>query len=191
MNLKLFSKAVIFTFCCSITFSCSETIDQNQPPLSLGKLDLSELSIKLNPVTIDLNEYPLDQLLKDVGEELYQIDIHGVEQRMKLTSLELAVVGVRIQVDGEKNEALLTPIEFSESKNENYRIATEDDNALCRGQPGEGWTSYSNCTGHECVQEMMMAAADDLGEPGVGECLDLRVVRTLLSARVCGRLVDC
>ena len=192
MGLQVFSRISILAIICGMFLSCSENLEQDTPSITLKNLDLSGLSIELNPIVIDLDEYALDQLIKDLSIELYEINLSEYSKSMKLPINQKPSIGFSILLDGDKNQALITPLNLgADQSSENSRITNSDDSTLCGGQTGDGWTSYGTCSNQNCVTEMMLAAADDLGEPGVGQCLDLRVVRTLFSARVCGRLTSC
>lgn len=192
MTFNIFPKTLFLALLLGLLFSCSENPDQTLQSFKWDKIDLSGLSINVSPVTIDLKDYPLDQLLKDISAEIYETDINQTAKIMKISSDMELFLGANLLVDGETNRAILTPLEWtSKIPTENTRIASGDDHLICGGQVGDGWTSYGTCLSQECVTEMMLAAAEDLGEPGVGQCLDLRVVRNLLNARVCGRLTSC
>ena len=157
MTFKIFTKTLFLALLLVMLFSCSENPDQTPQSFKWDKMDLSGLSINVSPVTIDLKDYPLDQLLKDISAEIYETDINQTAKIMKISSDMELFLGANLLVDGEKNRAILTPLEWtSKIPTENTRIASGDDSLICGGQAGDGWTSYGTCLSQECVTEMML-----------------------------------
>ncbi|MEB2786670.1 hypothetical protein [Algoriphagus persicinus] len=184
-------KIAMICFIFAIFSSCSENIEEPQQSIDLSNLDLSGLKIGVNPVSIDLNEYPLNQLLEDIGNELEEADMDKVAKNMKLEAGKEPFVGVNILINRENNTAFIMPLEGSiETPSKGSKVNLVDDSTKCGGAEGDGWKSYGTCFTSGCVSNTMVEAADDLGDPLPCQCLDLRVVRTSI-ARVCGRMISC
>ncbi|MFC3416338.1 hypothetical protein [Algoriphagus hitonicola] len=190
LHVKKFLKVFLILSIVPIFYSCSEDVDDTQDRLELGPLDLFQLKINLNPVTVDLSTYPLQKLLKDLSRELYEINMENVNSRVNPDEGMQSYAGYALKINKRENVALITPLEGSVKNSTNARMLTDDDIA-CRGDHGDGWKLYDTCMADTCVTEAVLAAAEDQGEPGVNECLDLRVVRTLLNPKVCARTIPC
>lgn len=158
-----------------LTLSCQEETLQEEK-LDLRNLSFEGIDVFDGPITVDLQEHSLAEVYAELAGTIFEED---VESRPDARAGEAGFVGVDIRVD--EDEATITPVEASE----------EDDDELCGGKKGDGWTSYGKCFTEKCVENKLLEASKDLGDPKPGKCLDLRVRRTLTSARVCGRMVNC
>jgi len=173
--------------------SCDFNQKEQQPPqidLDMSNLDLSGLQWDFTRV-IDLNEYSFEYISNQLATEIYEIDYAEMAERMELDdNMEpYAEIGILIN-EKEQTATIIATEQYREKSGPNQRILSDD--SKCLGEEGEGWTIYaSNCLGPDCVAAAMLAGAEDMGDPGVGECMDFRVVTTLFGARVCGSKYDC
>lgn len=174
--------------------SCSINEEQQiVPPLDLTNMDLAGLGEDwgLGSKTYDLNEYPLDEIVSTVATLLDEIDYEKMAERMELSQDMEAYLLVGMKVISDSNIVVLSIEEGSRKREfENSRVLT-DDSELCGGEEGDGWVSQGTCFSPECVSDMILAAADQMGEPGNGQCLDFRVQGLLVGVRVCARFASC
>ena len=132
----------------------------------------------------DLNEEPLDSLVGLIATELFEAELTLPAHELQPASGETVFVEAALLISAE--QLILTPITGVES------ISASGDDKNCGGADGDGWKSYGTCKDEICVEKLIREATDDL-RPSlkIGKCLDIRVRRTLLSARVCARIVPC
>ncbi|MDN3203235.1 hypothetical protein [Algoriphagus sediminis] len=191
LSVSIFALLSIFVVAIS---SCDLNQEEQQPPeadLDLSKLDLSGLKMDFTRV-IDLNEHSLEDIAEELQDALTEVDYEEMAMRMGLAENMEAYLEMSLLVDEKENTATLIVTEqFREKSDENGRIL-QTDNEKCGGQNGDGWTVLDNrCLSSDCVAAAILAGADQLGEPGSGECLDFRVVGLLAGARVCRRKISC
>jgi len=183
MASKMFSRISFLAVICGMSFSCSNNLDQDTPSITLDNLDLSGLSIELNPVVIDLNEYALDQLIKDLSTELYEIDLNQHSKSMNLLINQEATIGFSILLDREKNQALITPLEGVSGQSVEIADNSNHDVTINSGvQTGEGWRSVGSCENAPCVTQKMLAAVENFGK--VDGSYLFQVIRGLTSVQV-------
>jgi hypothetical protein len=188
MASKMFSRISFLAVICGMSFSCSDNLDQDTPSITLDNLDLSGLSIELNPVVIDLNEYALDQLIKDLSTELYEIDLNQHSKSMNLPINQEATIGFSILLDMGKNQATITPLDGPiEQSLVSTTNSKRDDSTMSEEQPSEDWTSVGSCENAAFVTEKMLAAVQNFEK--VDRSYLVRVIRGLTSVQVSRSLI--
>ncbi len=131
-----------------------------------------------DPVVLKRSEYDINNIIKEISEASFEI---GNYTSANSETPSLTQDGFDVKIDPEY--IVITPI-IDEP-------IPDSDDKDCGGKEGDGWKSYGRCWTESCVEDKMKEAAEELGEPGVGECLDIRVRRTKVAARVCARMTDC
>lgn len=192
MYKKIFYSYIFYFLVLVMAPSCSVDEHKAQTTIDLSKMDLSGLKFDINPVIIDLKEYSLDILIADLSREIQDSDLNRVAERLNLGDDMEPYIEYSLVVNYSKNIAVLTAKEEGiKSATSANRISSNDD-ALCGGEDGDGWTSYGTCLSSECVAEQVLAAADQIGgEPESGQCFDFRVRRLLVGDRICAKTVSC
>lgn len=136
--------------------------------------------------TYDLSKISLEEVFENTMKAFYEED---------MTESFLARNG---DSDTDENSSFLavdfhiteTQVIVTTSSGNDVSSATDDEK--CGGDNGDGWKSYGLCVSRTCVEEKTAEAAQELSlQLQPGKCLDIRVKRNTLSARVCGRLVSC
>jgi hypothetical protein len=163
MKIYIFKSALFLLLLSCFSCNRDNAISKDEKELNLENINLGG-SIKINMTsTFDLNQYDLDQLLTCIVKELYEIDLdEEVSNNSDIVLNSVDPVAKFVAVDLIISGDLLILEPISGIE----PILTLGDDEDCGGKTGDGWTSY-------------------------GKCLDLRVKRNLLSARVCARVVDC
>lgn len=128
------------------------------------------------PVTVNRSDYALEDIFKEVG-----LSVMEMVNQEEVDLTRVAASGYIISIS--HDEIMISPII--------NKFLPSDDDKKCGGKTGDGWKSFGTCFSEDCVEDLMKKAAEELGEPGLGQCFDVRVKRTLTSARVCARISDC
>jgi len=171
-------------------FSCSGDNASNKNSDLNPTFENFNLDLKIDwTSTFNLNEYDLDQLVGEIVKELYEFDV--TEQRKYSNSGIIpnsSETVPYIAADLIFNDNILTVIPICGEE----PIVPQGDNEDCGGKAGDGWTSYGTCMKESCVEELVKEATSALSSNLTrGKCLDIRIKRNLLNARVCARVVDC
>ena len=127
-----------------------------------------------------------DSIIKSIIEDVYDVDLKSHKDQGQLISDEFSV---NILINESSKTITLQPEQIVQVIMSSGG-SDEDDNKKCGGQPGDGWKSYGTCTSKPCVKEKSEEAASDYTLVS-GKCLDIRIKRNTLNARVCARLVSC
>jgi hypothetical protein len=181
---------VIFSSCSQDKINKDDTINQDDK-INLNNIDW-DISINFT-TTYDLKKYDLNKLISAVVKELYETDMKEVQaEAQDISSITQAMASVEtfLAVDFvfnfEDDILIVTPTPG---------IGTPEplgDDEDCGGKQGDGWTSYGTCRSEVCVETKVREATAALSKDLTsGKCLDVRVKRNALSARVCARLIDC
>ncbi|WP_288372642.1 hypothetical protein [uncultured Algoriphagus sp.] len=187
--LLLVSLVVFMTTFSSCEFNKDSSV-KSKTDLDLSKLDLSGLQMDFTRV-IDLNKYSLEDIAKELQATLKEVDYEKMAQRMGLAENMEAYLEINLLVNEKKQTATFIATEQSREKPKPNNRVLQTDDEKCGGENGDGWSVLDNCFSPDCVAEAILAGADQLGEPGNGECLDFRVVGLLVGVRVCGRKIEC
>jgi hypothetical protein len=136
--------------------------------------------------TYNLSETSVDEVLATTIKALYAEDMseafllrNGESQQDE----DLSFVAVDFKIT--ETQIIVTTSTGNE-------VMASSDDEKCGGENGDGWTNYGLCVTRACVETKTAEAAQDLSlslQPG--QCLDIRVKRNLLNARVCGRVISC
>ncbi len=129
-----------------------------------------------------------DSIIETIIVDIFDVDLHSYnDSEGKFISDEFAV---NIIVNESSKTITVQPEPI-------YQIIVtnsdeDDDNKKCGGKEGDGWKSYGTCMSEPCVSDKSKAAAEELSDSLVqGKCLDIRVKRNTLNARVCARVISC
>jgi hypothetical protein len=150
----------------------------------------SDVKPSEEPVSIDLENMDLSNLSIDM--DLTSSFDFGLSDRESLDQLTDQLIKEFFQ-DGEEN---LGWFEMAVSTNKTYIIAGGEDASggnKARGCSGDEWTTVGKglCRSEDCVRDRLVTAFEDAGAPGVGECVDTRVHRSLTGATVCWKKGAC
>jgi len=169
-----------------ITFnSCSSNEVENT---ELDNIELNDLDFKLdfNTTTkIKRDGVDINSFLMNIVDELYDVDLN--ENILMARNSDEALLnfnGVDIFIDD--TFITINPISGVEAP------VIYGDNEDCGGSAGDGWKVYGTCMSEKCVKEKMEEAAKKLSASlSSGKCMDVRIKRNSLNAKVCGRVVNC
>lgn len=174
----MIKKAMIFLTVTLFLLSCNKEEGVGQIDYSEIKFDFSEMKIDMN-TAFDRSDYEFDVIVKQLTAELFEMEL---EKKNLKNGYYFSGYNMTIT----PSQYLVKPIYGTTPVN-----PTGDDKK-CGGQEGDGWKSYGTCSSEACVQNKLVEASEDLsGSLGNGDCLDLRVKRNLLGARVCDRVISC
>lgn len=128
-----------------------------------------------------------DLIIESIIRDVYEVDLHSnVNAHGQIISDEFSV---NIVVSEWTKTIVLYPEPVNPVVVSNQ---TYGDNEDCGGKAGDGWKSYGTCMSKKCVEDKSKDAAADLSSSLTsGKCLDIRVKRNAINARVCGRVIDC
>ncbi|MGJ8592052.1 MAG: hypothetical protein ACSHXF_05865 [Aquaticitalea sp.] len=166
-----------------LSFACNE--EEIVPTENQSAFELKYFAI--NPkidfsTTYDLSKVKLEDVISESISELYKQDLSDINNRGSKSEDVVVMIDFIIS----KNQVTVTPSSYARG------IEEESDDSKCGGQAGDGWKSYDVCYSEECVRAASVQAANDLSlRLTAGMCMDIRVKRNTLSARVCGRIVSC
>jgi len=160
-----------------ILFACEQVNDVKpaEAPVDLGleNLDLSSLSFELDlNQTLDFgraDEVRFSEFLDEVTEAIFPAEGEALE------SLDLTISDHQIIV---------------------YAGTRTDQFTQKRGgcDEDDGWTTVGKgkCRNRDCIRDRVEVAFEEAGDPGAGNCVDVRVDRGTLGASVCYQVVtDC
>ena len=176
-NLKYFLSLTLMIFL--FVFSCQDTAVEPDPPMDLSNLDLNlDLDMDFS-TTYSLKEKTLAEISREIAKELYSEDYRASANLGGLEDVE----GVSLEINPVEEIVIVTPID---------PVGLQSDDKKCGGKEGDGWTSFGKCFSDNCVENKIESAAKELAKTlEIGQCLDLRVVRNVTHARVCGRIKTC
>ncbi len=189
LSVKMWMILIILT---PLFFSCTSETNIKSSENNLVPDDLSISIDPTTPTTYDLNKISLDQLMTDLNRELFESKLDNNHSRTTtgtgdVEETSTTYVGYDMTINLQDNLVVVTPIEGT-----NPISPGSDDSVKCGGKKGDGWTSYGVCHSESCVKEKSAEAVSDLkSNLQSGKCMDIRVKRNTLSARVCARVVDC
>ncbi|MGR7813180.1 hypothetical protein [Lacinutrix undariae] len=165
------------------TYSCT-TEDQN----TQDDLSLNDISFDINidmTTTLKREGTDIDALLSDIVDELYNTElseVNALAYRVDSNTQEQPYIEFQVLIN--KDNITITPIEGTEPVN------PDGDNEDCGGRKGDGWKLYGSCMSESCVKKKAEKATAELKDGlGTGKCLDIRVKRNALNAKVCGRII--
>jgi|SRR5690625_703554 len=141
------------------------------------------------PTTFKLGEVNLSDLITSLNQELYEINFEEVinNEGYSLKSETQIYIGYNLNINGNTEIITIQPI-FGPRDNK----SESSDDKKCGGEDGDNWKLYGTCMSEDCVEVLSNQAAKELKkELKSGKCLDIRVKRNPLNARVCGRVIDC
>jgi hypothetical protein len=163
-----------------LLFSCENENLSNLPDSGLDiNLDLNESNFKMTS-TFDLNKISIEDIIELTVNELYSQNQSADLYQKNQDSTDEFIDGFDININDDI--VIITPI---------YDDPLEPVTEGACGS-GQGWIKYKTCFSEECVKTNVEKASAILSASlESGQCMDLRVRRTLTSAVVCGRVVSC
>lgn len=174
--------SLVFTGC---TNDKSENIEDNS--LSSELLDGFTIRAGIDmTTTYELSKTTIDDVLTTTIKALYDDDLfEAFEMRNDESQQDDNFTFIAVDFKITDTQIIVTTISGNE-------VMASSDDEKCGGENGDGWTNYGLCMTRACVETKTAEAAQDLSlslQPG--QCLDIRVKRNLLNARVCGRVISC
>ena len=168
-------RIIVFSLFAALLLTACEPTEDIRPSevpveLDLATLDLSglELELGLGTTTLDFGHADpaqLKALTHDLVAEFMQQDLEWLDMTVTARQTVLHYGG-----DGPSVQK-------------------------ARGYDADGWTTVEAdgglCRSEECVRERLETAFEEAGKPGVGECVDTRVHRSLTGAAVCWKKGKC
>ncbi|OIQ21651.1 MAG: hypothetical protein BM557_02315 [Flavobacterium sp. MedPE-SWcel] len=130
-----------------------------------------------------------DSIIDSIVKDLYEVELKShLDENNQLILDELAV---NILINDFDKTITLQPEPITQVLIYSSSPGDTDDEK-CGGQEGDGWKSYGKCYDESCVSSKSAEAADDLSyQLGNNKCLDVRVKRNALYARICARVISC
>lgn len=163
-----------------IVCACEEKVEAPDDKFDLSGINFDGLNLDLK-TTYSLKEKSLEEIAALISKELFE---DGLGSSANLDEISPDFQGADLLIDPVSEIVIIEPIEGTAPE------GTDDEK--CGGEDGDGWTSHGKCVSQSCVETKLTQAAisraDDLD---TGECLDLRVVKKSLYARVCSRIKTC
>lgn len=140
-------------------------------------------------VTYDLSKISLEDVISKTMDELYSDDMtEDIEMRSGGSEEQQGNITF-VAVDFLISDTQVTVVTVV---GEDSVLGEASDDDKCGGKAGDGWKSYGTCFTKECVETKSGEAATELSNSLTpGKCLDIRVKRNTLNARVCGRVISC
>lgn len=197
-NLSKIFMSLLFLSC--ILLSCSKeennqnlkqiTDEQSDAMADGAALGLRGVNFFDLPITVTFtSEFQRDSIIESVVKEIYKIELRtwqnaSNEQVSEEFSANVIInegLGI-IQIGGNPMSEVIIPT----------NPVSNGDDADCGGKAGDGWKSFGTCTNQDCTETKSKEAAAELKKGlSSGKCLDIRIKRNLLNARVCARIVNC
>lgn len=158
--------------------SCEPTSIDIEPSEELADLDLASM---------DLSEMELDW---DLSTTTFEV---GLSDKTRLSALTDQIVS-EVFSEGEKGPEWFE-MEVSADQTILHFGGDGPTTQKARGCNAEGWTTVAAddglCRTESCVRDRLETAFEEAGKPGVGQCVDTRVHRSLTGASVCWKKSKC
>lgn len=175
-------KRYLSLICFSLTFlllSCENT--------SLDLKPTEEPAADLNLAEIDLSDLALDW---DLTTSTFDI---GFADKAQLSVLTDQIVSAFLS-EGDKGPEWFE-MEITANQTTLYFGGEGPSIQKANGCNAAGWNTVASdeglCRSEECVRGRLETAYQEAGNPGVGECVDTRVHRSLTGASVCWKKGKC